>query len=75
MRIFGLRKQPNTYIEVDLDEEWTVPSAMPFSKAGWTPFAGMNVKGRVVRVVLRGEIAYLDGKVSEGVVLWHPELI
>ena len=62
-------------MEVDLDEEWTVPNAMPFSKAGWTPFAGMSVKGRVVRVVLRGEIAYLDGKVSSVVCcpmyLWY----
>ncbi len=63
MRIFRLREQPNTYVEVDLDEQWTIPVAMPFSKAGWTPFAGMEVFGRVQRVVLRGEIVYIDGKV------------
>ena len=64
MKIFGLRKQPNTYVEVDLDERWTIPSAMNFSKANWTPFSGMEVVGRVQRVVLRGEIAYIDGKVN-----------
>lgn len=63
IKIFGLRQQPNTYVEVDLDEQWTIPSAMSFSKANWTPFAGMEVVGRVQRVVLRGEIAYIDGKV------------
>ena len=63
MKIFGLRPQPNTYVEVDFDECWTLPSATKFSKAGWSPFAGMDVCGRVQRVVLRGEIAYLDGKV------------
>lgn len=63
MKIFGLRSQPNTYVEVDFDERWTIPSAMNFSKANWTPFAGMEVVGRVRRVVLRGEIAYIDGKV------------
>ena len=63
MKIFGLRPQPNTYVEVDLDEKWTIPDAMPFSKAQWTPFAGMEVRGRVQRVVIRGEIAYIDGKV------------
>lgn len=63
MKIFGLRQQPNTYVEVDLDECWTIPSAPSFSKAGWTPFAGREVFGRVQRVILRGEIAYLDGKV------------
>ena len=30
--------------------------------AGWTPFAGRKVVGRVKRVVLRGEVAYVDGK-------------
>ena len=63
MKIFGLRPQPDTYVEVDLDEKWTIPDAMPFSKAHWTPFAGMEVRGRVQRVVIRGEMAYIDGKV------------
>ena len=63
MKIFGLRPQPDTYVEVDLDEKWTIPDAMPFSKARWTPFAGMEVRGRVQRVVIRGEMAYIDGKV------------
>ena len=52
-------------MEIDLDERWTIPDAMPFSKSKWTPFAGMEVVGRVQRVVLRGEIAYIDGKVLQ----------
>ena len=63
MKIFGLAVQPNTYIDIDLDESWLIPTAMPFSKAGWTPFAGRRVVGQVKRVVLRGEVAYVDGKV------------
>lgn len=62
-RIFNLPEQPDTYVEVDLDEEWVIPNKLPHSKCGWTPFAGMRVKGAVRRVVLRGEIVYLDGKV------------
>ncbi|CAL4069793.1 unnamed protein product, partial [Meganyctiphanes norvegica] len=62
-RIFHLPRQARTYIEVDLDAQWTIPEAPPFSKAKWTPFAGMKVTGRVQRVVLRGEIAYVDGQV------------
>lgn len=49
--------------QVDLEHEWTVPSYMPFSKAHWTPFEGQKVKGTVRRVVLRGEVAYIDGQV------------
>lgn len=64
LKIFGLREQPDTYVDVDMDEEWTIPASPTYSRAGWTPFAGRKVVGRVKRVVLRGEIAYVDGKVS-----------
>ncbi|NWH75885.1 PYR1 protein, partial [Piaya cayana] len=62
-KIFGLPAQEDTYIEVDLEHEWVIPSHTAFSKAGWTPFEGMKVKGTVRRVVLRGEVAYIDGQV------------
>ncbi|CAL7950785.1 unnamed protein product [Xylocopa violacea] len=62
-RIFNVPDQPNTYIEVDLDEQWVIPDAMPFSKSRWTPFAGTKVRGTVHRVVLRGEVAYVEGQV------------
>lgn len=52
--------------QVDLEHEWTVPGHMPFSKAHWTPFEGQKVKGTVRRVVLRGEVAYIDGQVRVG---------
>lgn len=63
MRIFNLPLQQNTYIEVDMNEEWIIPQEMPFTKSKWTPFAGMKVKGSVKRVVLHGEIAYIDGQI------------
>lgn len=62
-QIFNLPVQPDTYIEVDLDEEWTIPEAPPYSKAQWTPFAGRKVRGQVRRVVVRGEVAFVDGQV------------
>lgn len=62
-RIFNLPEQPNTYVEVDPDEEWVIPEQLAHSKAKWTPFAGMRIRGRVHRVVLRGEVAYIDGEV------------
>jgi len=63
LRIFGLPEQNDTFVEVDMDEEWTIPSHMPYSKSKWTPFAGMKIKGKVNRVVLRNVLAVLDGKV------------
>ncbi|PIK33310.1 putative CAD protein [Apostichopus japonicus] len=61
--IFSLPEQPNTYIEVDMDQTWVIPQAMTHTKSKWTPFAGRKVKGAVKRVVLRGEVAYIDGQV------------
>ncbi|KAL4221656.1 hypothetical protein ACF0H5_019913 [Mactra antiquata] len=62
-RIFNLPDQPDTYIEVDLDTTWIIPPAMKFSKSQWTPFAGHSVTGMVRRVVIRGEVTYIDGEV------------
>lgn len=62
-RIFNLPAQENTYVEVDLEQEWVIPEAMQFTKSKWTPFQGLKVKGKVRRVVLRGEVAYIDGQV------------
>ncbi|KAL2082486.1 hypothetical protein ACEWY4_022304 [Coilia grayii] len=79
-RIFGLPTQDNTYVEVDLEQEWVIPKHMQFTKSKWTPFEGMKVKGRVRRVVLRGEVAYIDGQVlvppgyGEDVRSWAPVL-
>jgi carbamoyl-phosphate synthase/aspartate carbamoyltransferase/dihydroorotase len=63
LKIFGLPEQRDTFIEVDLDTEWKIPNAMPQSKCGWTPFKNMTVYGSVRKVVIRGEIAFIDGKV------------
>ncbi|KAK7468185.1 hypothetical protein BaRGS_00036598, partial [Batillaria attramentaria] len=61
--IFNLPEQPDTYVEVDVESRWTIPSAMKFTKSRWTPFAGKQVCGLVRRVVLRGEVAFIDGEV------------
>ena len=61
-RIFGLPEQPDTRVEVDMTP-WTIPAGGWRTKCGWTPFAGMQAGGRVVRVVLRGETVYENGEV------------
>jgi len=62
-KIFKLPKQENTYIEVDLEEQWVISGEKSFSKSRWTPFSGRTVTGCVRKVVLRGEVAYIDGQV------------
>ncbi|XP_069830459.1 multifunctional protein CAD [Dendropsophus ebraccatus] len=80
-KIFSLPVQENTYIEVDLEHEWVVPQSMQFTKSKWTPFEGMKLKGAVRRVVLRGEVAYIDGQVlvpagyGQDVRKWAPSLV
>lgn len=61
-RIFGLRAQPDTRVEVDMTP-WTIPATGWQTKCDWTPFAGLTAGGRVRRVVLRGQIVYEDGAV------------
>lgn len=57
-RIFNLPEQPDTHIEVDANASYTFDNADMQTKCGWTPFAGMTVTGRVMRVVLRGQPVY-----------------
>lgn len=61
--IFTLPAQPDTYVEVDLEAEWTLPAAGWQTNVDWSPFAGMPVRGRVVRTVLRGKAVYADGNI------------
>ena len=62
-RIFDLPVQPETWVEVDEQARYEIRAAGLHSRCGWTPFEGWQVQGRVVRVVLRGQEAYKDGRV------------
>ena len=62
-RIFSLPEQPETFVEVDPDAAWEVRAAEMHSRCGWTPFEGMRLTGRVRRVILRGQLAFEDGRV------------
>jgi len=62
-RIFGVPEQPDTWIEVDADEEWIAHGAELHTRAKWTPFEGCVMRGRVQRVVLRGQDVFCAGQV------------
>ncbi|MBI4036190.1 amidohydrolase family protein [Candidatus Daviesbacteria bacterium] len=60
-KIFKIEEQPETFVEVDLEEKYTITDKNLQTKCGWTPFAGMEVAGRIKKVVLRGQLAF-DGQ-------------
>jgi len=62
-KIFNLPEQPETWIEVDEDSTYEIKAENQFTRCSWTPFEGWQVKGRVRRVVLRGQTAFEDGKI------------
>jgi len=62
-RIFHLPEQPNTWVDIDPDAEWDIRAADQYTRCAWTPFEGMRVRGKVTRVVLRGQTAYANGRV------------
>jgi carbamoyl-phosphate synthase/aspartate carbamoyltransferase/dihydroorotase len=62
-RVYGLPEQAGTWVEVDPGADTEIDDASLFTKCGWTPFHGMKVRGKVVRVVLRGATVFEDGEV------------
>lgn len=76
-RIYGLPESAETYIEVDADAAYVLDDSRMQTRCGWTPFAGRQVRGKVTRVVLRGQEVMADGEVTAlpgtGRVLFHPE--
>ncbi len=60
-RIYGLAEQPQTWVEVDTSQEYELNDGQMRTRCGWTPFAGRYVKGRIEKVVLRGETVF-DGE-------------
>ncbi|MGE5375158.1 MAG: dihydroorotase, partial [Bacteroidota bacterium] len=60
-KIFRMPEQPATWVEVDEKAEYEIRAADQFTRCNWTPFEGWKVKGRVRKVVLRGNTAFEDG--------------
>lgn len=63
-RIFGITDQAETYVEIETIP-YTLDANHLFTKCGWTPFAGMKVKGKIKKVVLRGQVVF-DGETVFG---------
>lgn len=62
-RIFNVPFQENTWVEVDADAEWIARGSEMQTRAQWTPFEGRTMRGRVTRVVLRGQTVFEHGNI------------
>jgi len=63
-RIFNIPDQHNTSVQVDMSKRWRINYDRPmFSRSQWSPFSGRWVRGKVVKVTLRGLVAFVDDKV------------
>lgn len=59
--IYGIPPQPDTQVEVDTEVSTTLSDQLMLTKCGWTPFAGMEVRGKIEKVTLRNQIVF-DGE-------------
>ncbi len=58
-KIFGIKTDRNTYVEIDEKEEYIIDNKNLLSKCGWSPYSGMKVRGKVKKVYFKGKLAYV----------------
>jgi dihydroorotase-like cyclic amidohydrolase len=49
---------------VDPRELWTLEDGDVRSKAGWTPYSGRSIHGRVIKTILRGQVVFENGLIT-----------
>ena len=64
-RIYSLPEQPDTWVEIDPEESYEFPDHELYTKCAWSPFSGTLIKGRILRVVLRGKEVVRNGIVHD----------
>ena len=61
-KIFNI-EQEDSFVEVDIDDEYRIENKNIMSKCSWSPFAGWTVSGRIKKVYLRGTKVVDNGKI------------
>ncbi len=61
-RIFKIPTPPDTFLLVDFANTYKISGKNLFTKNKWTPFEGMEARGDIKRVVMRGSQIYSDGQ-------------
>jgi len=53
-------------VVLDPEARWVVDPDELVTAAGWSPYAGRELRGRVRRVLARGETVFHDGVLTAG---------
>lgn len=61
-KIFRLPPQADTFVTVDVNKRFKISNDGLFTKCGWTPFVGLEGRGEVKKVVMRGKTVFENGK-------------
>ena len=63
-KIFQLNLKSDDYVvEIDMDYKYKLRAETMHSKCGWTPFEGWKVKGKVKKVIIRGNTVFENGRI------------
>lgn len=63
VKIFNIPTDPNTKVEVDPNEQYTINNKLLYTKCGWSPFAGKKVRGKINSVYLHGQKVFDQGQI------------
>jgi len=61
-KIFGLKREKDNYIEVDMSEKFIIENKNLKTKCSWSPFVGWEVWGKVKNVYLRGKKIFANNR-------------
>ncbi len=61
-RIFQLPAQPDTFVLVDFSRKFKINNENLFAKCRWSPFNGIDARGEIKKVVIRGKPVFENGK-------------
>jgi carbamoyl-phosphate synthase/aspartate carbamoyltransferase/dihydroorotase len=62
-KIFKIPTDPDTKIEINENEEWTIQNQNLFTKCKWSPFNNWKMTGKIKTVFIRGNKVFEDGKI------------
>jgi carbamoyl-phosphate synthase/aspartate carbamoyltransferase/dihydroorotase len=62
-RIFHLPDQMDTIVEIDSETPFRIEPAIFKSKGKWSPYANLELIGKVTRVTIRGVVVFENGEI------------